>query len=167
MLLFPRLHCSLGPFLCSCLALPAGGSRCGEDCRGTGIAGADCSFEAFAGLEVLLFPGVHCSLGAFLCSCFALLAGGSRCGEDCRGTGIAGADCSFEAFAGLEVLLFLGVHCSLGAFLCSSFALLAGGSRCGEDCRGSGIAGAGCSFPAFAGPEVLLFLGVHCSLGCH
>ena len=167
MLLFLGVHCSLGAFLCSFFALLAGGSRCGEDCRGTGIAGADCSFEAFAGLQVLLFLGVHCSLGAFLCSCFALLAGGSRCGEDCRGTGIAGADCSFEAFAGLQVLLFPGVHCSLGAFLCSCFALLAGGSRCGEDCRGTGVAGADCSFRAFAGPEVLLFLGVHCSLACH
>ena len=166
-LLFLGVHCSLGAFLCSCFALLAGRSRCGEDCRGTGIAGADCSFEAFAGPEVPLFLGVHCSLGAFLCSCFALLAGRSRCGEDCRGTGIAGADCSFEAFAGPEVPLFLGVHCSLGAFLCSCFALLTGRSRCGEDCRGTGIAGADCSFRAFAGPEVLLFLGVHCSLACH
>ena len=116
---------------------------------------------------MLLIVAAHCSLGASLCSCFALLAGGSRCEEDCRGTGIAGADCSFPAFAGPEVLLIVAVHCSLGASLCSCFALLAGGSRCGEDCRGTGIAGADCSFPAFAGPEVLLIVAVHGSLGCH
>ena len=167
MLLFVGVHCSLVAFLCSCFALLPGRSRCGEDCRGTGIAGAQCSFQAFAGPEVLLFVGAHCSLGAFLCSCFALLPGRSRCGEDCRGTGIAGAHCSFQAFAGSEVLLFVGVHCSLVAFLCSCFALLPGRSRCGEDCRGTGIAGAHCSFQAFAGPEVLLFLGLHCSLACH
>ena len=126
---------------------------------------AHCSFEAFAGPEVLVFLGEHCSLGLF-CA-VAPVAGRSRCGEDCRGTGIAGAHCSFQGFAGPEVLLFVGVHCSLGAFLCSCFALLPGRSRCGEDCRGTGIAGAHCSFEAFAGPEVLLFLGLHCSLGCH
>ena len=110
--------CSLVPEEQTAAGSPAC-SLSDEGCRGTRVAAAHCSFEAFAGPEVLLFVGLHCSLGAFLCSCSALLAGRSRCGEDCRGTGIAGAYCSFEAFAGPEVtaLQFRGFSVQL---LCSS-----------------------------------------------